>query len=183
LTGCLPIFLQLPVFFGLFNMIQNAITLRHQPFLLWVRDLAAPDAAHFGGGVVVNVLPILMVVTWVVQQKMMPKPQDPQQQATYKMMMFMPIIFGFMLYNFASGMSLYWLTSTLLAIVEQKAIKAYIRKHHSAPLDLPESLVEEAAAAGAPVGEEEADAEAVVEGGRPPALKRPPKRRGGRRRR
>ncbi|HRU05928.1 MAG TPA: YidC/Oxa1 family insertase periplasmic-domain containing protein, partial [Candidatus Brocadiia bacterium] len=133
LTGCLPMFFQIPVFIGLFNMIRNAITLRHQSFL-WMRDLSNPDTIGHIAGFPINIMPVLMTITWFVQQLTMPKPDDPQQRATQKIMMITPVIFGFMLYNYASGLALYWFTSTLLAICEQKYIKWQIERHHSAPI-------------------------------------------------
>ncbi|TAH38690.1 MAG: YidC/Oxa1 family membrane protein insertase [Planctomycetota bacterium] len=138
--GCLPILLQFPVFIGLFAALRSSILLREEPFVLWMRDLSRPDALiAFGGPILdfwplrsvtsLNVLPILMVVLWVLQQRAMPKPADPQQAQMQKMMMFMPIVFGLMLYNYAAGLSLYMITSSSLAIFETKVI----RKHWPVP--------------------------------------------------
>ena len=76
-----------------------------------------------------NVLPIVMCLTMFIQQRMMPKPADPNQAQQQKMMMyFMPFFFGFICYHMPSGLTLYWFTSTLLGIVEQKIIKAQLNK-------------------------------------------------------
>jgi YidC/Oxa1 family membrane protein insertase len=131
LGGCLPMFLQLPVFFGLFSMLRTSFDLRQEPFYFWIKDLSRPDQiASLGWELPLlgeieyfNLLPILMVVMWILQQKGMPQPQDEQAARMQKMMTFMPIIFGFMLYNYAAGLSLYMLTSSTMAIFEQKVIK------------------------------------------------------------
>ncbi|MDP6850489.1 MAG: membrane protein insertase YidC, partial [Planctomycetota bacterium] len=132
--GCLPILLQFPVFIGLFAALRCSILLRQEPFALWIQDLSRPDALiDFGGPIAnlplissvtsLNVLPIIMVVLWVWHQRSMPKPTDPQQAQMQKMMTFMPIMFGIMLYNYAAGLSLYMITSSALGIFEQKVIK------------------------------------------------------------
>jgi len=131
LGGCLPMFLQLPVFFGLFTMLRTSFELRHQPFAGWITDLSRPDRLLridlelpiFGTVEYLNLLPPLMVVMWILQQKGMPQPTDEQAARMQKMMMFMPILFGFMLYNYAAGLSLYMLTTSTLGIFEQKVIK------------------------------------------------------------
>ncbi len=131
LAGCLPIFLQLPIFIGLFTALRVDINLRHSPFIGWIQDLSQPDRLIEGLNLNLlifnvenfNLLPILMTITWIVNQSMMPKSEDPQQRATQKMMMIMPIIFAFMLYRYASGLSLYMFTSSLLGIFEQRVVK------------------------------------------------------------
>jgi len=128
MSGCLPMFLQLPVFFGLFRMLQYSVDIRHEPFISWITDLSRPDTIHHLGAFPINILPVLMVASWVGQQLTMPKPADPQQAQTQKMMLFMPIVFGFMLYGMASGLTLYWLTSTTIGIIEQRLIRRHIRK-------------------------------------------------------
>ena len=127
MSGCWPLLCQIPVFFGLFNMLRYSVDLRHEAFL-WVRDLSQPDTVTLKLGFPLNILPILMVVSWVVQQATQPKPVDPQQLKQRKMMMFLPIVFGFLLYNSPSGLILYWFTSTFLGIFEQKFIKYQIQK-------------------------------------------------------
>ena len=134
LGGCLPILLQFPIFIGLFAALRCSILLRQQPFILWVEDLARPDAlVDFGGPIAsiwplsgvttLNILPVIMVVLWVWHQRSMPRPTDPQQAQVQKMMTFMPILFGVMLYNYAAGLSLYMITSSAVGIFETKVIK------------------------------------------------------------
>jgi len=132
--GCLPILLQMPVFIGLFAALRSSIDLRQQPFAFWIEDLSVPDALiSFGGpvagfwplsGIVAfNLLPLVMVVLWILHQRSMPKPTDPQQLQMYKIMAIMPVMFGLLLYNYASGLSLYMITSSALGILEQKVIR------------------------------------------------------------
>lgn len=133
LGGCLPIFLQMPVFIGLFQALRVDFDLRQAPFLLWIRDLSLPDRLlTLGVGPLpllgdmlhyLNVLPILMIVLWILQQKMMPKPTDENQARMMRMMMWMPVIFGIFLYNYAAGLSLYMITSSSLGIFEMRVIK------------------------------------------------------------
>jgi YidC/Oxa1 family membrane protein insertase len=131
LGGCLPIFLQMPVFFGLFSALRTSFDLRQAPFYGWIHDLSRPDRLlHLGLELPIlpslqylNILPLLMVVLWVVQQLGMPKPADEQAARMQKMMAFMPIVFGFMLYNYAAGLSLYMITTSTCSIVEQRVIK------------------------------------------------------------
>ncbi len=132
LGGCLPVFLQLPIFFGLFSALRTSFDLRQAPFALWIDDLSRPDQlAKLGLRLpgflpdieYLNLLPILMVVLWILQQAGMPKPADEQAARMQKMMMFMPVVFGFLLYNYAAGLSLYMITTSTLGIVEQKVIK------------------------------------------------------------
>jgi YidC/Oxa1 family membrane protein insertase len=131
LGGCAPIFLQMPIFFGLFSALRTSFDLRQAPFYGWITDLSRPDRLlHLGLELPIlpdiqylNVLPILMVVLWVLQQMGMPKPADEQAARMQKMMMFMPVVFGFMLYNYAAGLSLYMITTSSCSIIEQKVIK------------------------------------------------------------
>ena len=99
-----------------------------------MEDLSRPDALiDFGGPIAdffpltavttFNLLPIIMVVLWVAHQKSMPKPADPNQAQMQKIMTFMPILFGIMLYNYAAGLSLYMITSSAIGIFEAKVIK------------------------------------------------------------
>lgn len=122
--GCLPILLQIPVFFALYKILLIAIELRSAPFMLWIQDLSAPDTL-FGhipaaipliGGFAVGPLPIVMGITMVLQQKMTPTSLDPAQN---RIMMLMPIIFTFLFLNFASGLVLYWLMNNVFSIVQQ----------------------------------------------------------------
>jgi YidC/Oxa1 family membrane protein insertase len=127
MSGCWPMLFQLPILWGLFRMLQNSIDLRQQPFVFWITDLSKPDTIAALGGIPVNILPILMTIASLVQQFTMPKPADPQQAQTQKMMMFMPVLMCVMFYGMASGLTLYWLTSTTLGIAEQRMIKLQIK--------------------------------------------------------
>jgi len=122
--GCLPMLIQLPVFFALYRMLYSAIELRHAPFFGWINDLAAPDRLfHFGFKIPfmeppygIPVLTIVMGASMLLQQKMTPSPGDPAQA---KMMMLMPVIFTFIFINFSSGLVLYWLVSNIFSIAQQ----------------------------------------------------------------
>ncbi len=133
LGGCLPMVVQLPVFFALYRMLYQAIELRHAPFFLWINDLSAPDRlvlfdiAHipfmeppYG----IPVLTIIMGATMLLQQKMSPPMGDPTQA---KMMMFMPLIFTVIFINFSAGLVLYWLVNNVLSISQQY----YIQKKYA----------------------------------------------------
>jgi len=123
LGGCLPMLLQIPVFFALYKVLLQCIELRHAPFMLWINDLAAPDRLWIGfdipylGGL--PVLTLLMGASMFLQQKLTPTTADPTQA---KIMMFLPVIFTFMFLNFASGLVLYWFVNNLLAILQQYLI-------------------------------------------------------------
>ncbi len=124
--GCLPMLIQIPVFFALFVVLRGAIELRFSSFL-WIADLSTPenlfaDVLPIG----LNILPIFMGVTMWIQQKLTPA-GDAQQQ---KMMMMMPVIFTVMFYSFPSGLSLYWSTNQVLMIVQL----VWMKKFHHAPL-------------------------------------------------
>ncbi len=122
--GCLPMVLQIPVFFALYRMLYQAIELRHAPFFLWINDLSAPDRLFdFGFSIPfmeppygIPVLTIIMGATMLLQQKMSPPPGDPTQA---KMMMLMPVVFTFIFINFSSGLVLYWLINNVLSISQQ----------------------------------------------------------------
>ena len=134
LSGCFPILLQLPIFIGLYSVLDISLEFRQAPFLAWIQDLSQPDRlvafknpinlfvtslAEF------NLVPIIMTITWFLQSYYAPKPQDPKMAAQQRMMMFMPIVFGLLCYSLASGLSLYLFVNSLLAMIEQKAIKKY----------------------------------------------------------
>ncbi|MBN2492090.1 MAG: membrane protein insertase YidC [Planctomycetes bacterium] len=132
MMGCLPLLVNIPVFFGLFHALRSTMDLRHAPFLLWIKDLSAPDAlVTFAQPIslvcvpieALNILPIIMGITWFAQMYFAPRPADPQAAQTQKMMMFMPVMFMFMLYNYAAGLSLYWTFNSVLALIEQRLIK------------------------------------------------------------
>ena len=111
--GCLPMLLQIPIFFGFYNMLQYAVELRNEPFLGWVNDLSQPDTVGYLFGLPINILPILMAVTMVIQMQLTPKTGDKMQQRIF---MLMPLIFFFFCYNFASALALYWTTQNIFSI-------------------------------------------------------------------
>ncbi len=123
LGGCLPMLLQIPVFFALYKVLLLSVELRHAPFMLWINDLAAPDRLWIGfdipylGGL--PVLTLLMGASMFMQQKLTPTTADPTQA---KIMMFLPVIFTFMFLNFSSGLVLYWFVNNLLSILQQVLI-------------------------------------------------------------
>ncbi len=122
--GCLPMLIQMPVFFALYRMLYQAVELRHAPFMGWINDLSAPDRLFefsfkipfmdppYG----IPVLTIVMGASMLLQQKMTPTPGDPAQA---KMMMLMPVIFTFIFINFSSGLVLYWLVSNIFSMAQQ----------------------------------------------------------------
>ena len=108
--GCLPMVLQVPLFIAFYKVLTVAIEMRGAHWL-WVTDLSQPE--HLP----IRVLPVAMIIAQFVMQKMTPNPTaDPNQQ---RMMMFLPLVFGFMFYGVSSGLVLYWLTSNLVGIVQQ----------------------------------------------------------------
>jgi YidC/Oxa1 family membrane protein insertase len=123
-SGCLPIIVQMPIFFALYRMLYEAIELRHAPFIGWINDLSAPDRLlHFDFAIPfmqppygIPVLTIIMGATMFLQQKLSPQAGDPTQA---KMMMFMPLIFTVIFINFSSGLVLYWLVNNILSIAQQ----------------------------------------------------------------
>jgi YidC/Oxa1 family membrane protein insertase len=124
LGGCLPMLVQIPVFFALYRMLYEAIELRHAPFFLWIDDLSAPDRLFrfdftipfmeppFG----IPVLTLVMGATMFLQQKMSPAVGDPTQA---KVMMLMPVVFTVIFINFSSGLVLYWLVNNVVSISQQ----------------------------------------------------------------
>ncbi len=123
-SGCLPVLIQMPIFFALYRMLYQSIELRHAPFMGWITDLSAPDRlfnfdisipfmeAPYG----IPVMTLLMGASMLLQQKMSPPPGDPTQA---KMMMMMPVIFTFIFINFSSGLVLYWFVNNLISIFQQ----------------------------------------------------------------
>ncbi len=108
LGGCLPIFIQMPVFIGLYWMIMETVELRQAPWILWIQDLSIADP-YF-------ILPLIMGVTMIIQQKLNPAPIDPIQQ---KIMMILPIVFTFFFAFFPAGLVLYWVVNNILSISQQ----------------------------------------------------------------
>ncbi len=117
LGGCLPMLIQIPVFFALYNVLRSGIEMRFAPFL-WIPDLSAPEGLLAGvlpGGWTLNILPLLMAATQAWQQHLTPSGGDPAQQ---KMMMFMPLIMLMFLYSMPSALVLYWTANQVLMIVQ-----------------------------------------------------------------
>ena len=116
--GCLPIVLQLPILWGFYGLLSRAIELRGAPFMLWIHDLSAKDPYY--------ITPILMTITMFIQQAVTPTTVDPAQR---RMFMIMPIVFGFLFKEFASGLVLYWLVQNILTIVQQLIMNKYWKDH------------------------------------------------------
>lgn len=108
LGGCLPILIQIPVFMALYWVLLESVELRQAPFIFWIKDLALPDPMH--------ILPVIMGLTMLIQQRLNPAPPDPTQA---KVMMFLPILFTGLFWNFPSGLVLYWIVNNSLSILQQ----------------------------------------------------------------
>jgi YidC/Oxa1 family membrane protein insertase len=113
-SGCIPMLIQIPIFFGFYSMLGTAIELRNSSFL-WVNDLSQPDTVAHIFGFPLNILPLLMALTMLWQMHITPKTGDVVQQRVF---MFMPVIFVLFAYNFASALSLYWTTQNLISILQ-----------------------------------------------------------------
>lgn len=109
--GCLPILIQIPVFFALYQVLLGSIELRHAPFMLWITDLSAKDPYY--------VTPLIMGATMFLQQKMTPTNMDPMQA---RVMLMMPVVFTFLFLNFPSGLVIYWMVNNILTIAQQYMI-------------------------------------------------------------
>lgn len=126
-AGCLPILIQIPIFFSLYKVLNISIEIRHAPFIGWIKDLSAPDPltisvlTHLPLPHIldIGVWPILMGISMFIQQKLNPKPANKDQA---RMFALMPLIFTFMLGQFASGLVIYWTLSNVLSIIQQKVI-------------------------------------------------------------
>ena len=112
--GCLPMLIQIPIFFGFYGMLDKAIELRNSPFL-WVSDLSQPDTVFHFAGFPINVLPLVMTATQFWQMSITPKTGDSAQQ---RMFLLMPLIFLFICYNYASALALYWTAQNLFIVVQ-----------------------------------------------------------------
>ena len=123
-SGCLPMFVQIPIFFGFYSMLGTSIELRNSTFL-WVRDLSQPDTLFHFGTFPVNILPLCMAVTMLWHMTLTPKSGDQAQQ---RIMMFMPLIFIAFCYNFASALALYWTVQNIFSIVQ-----LYLTRNSTAP--------------------------------------------------
>lgn len=130
MSGCLPLLLQIPIFYALYKVLSVAINMRQAPFFGWITDLSAPDPLSIFTGfglfdwsvptlLNIGIWPILMGVTMYIQQKLSPAPTDPTQA---KVMKWFPVIFTFMLGGFAAGLVIYWTWSNILSILQQKYI-------------------------------------------------------------
>ncbi|HEY3910314.1 MAG TPA: membrane protein insertase YidC [Stellaceae bacterium] len=130
LAGCLPIVVQIPVFYALYQILYVAIDLRHAPFFGWIRDLSAPDPTSFANlfgllpftppsFLMIGAWPIIMGVTMFLQQKLNPQPVDAMQA---RMFMLLPIVFTYMLSHFPAGLVIYWAWSNTLSIAQQWVI-------------------------------------------------------------
>ena len=137
IAGCLPILLQIPVFFALYKVLFVTIEMRHAPFIGWIHDLSAPDPLGlltlFGfvdwnvPGILqlfnIGIWPILMGISMFLQQKLNPAPVDKMQA---KIFMFLPIVFTFVLGGFAAGLVIYWTTNNVLSMAQQYVIQRKI---------------------------------------------------------
>lgn len=130
LSGCLPILVQIPIFFALYKVLFISLEMRHAPFFGWIQDLSAPDPTSlfnlFGllpfdppSFLMIGILPLLMGLTMYLQQKMNPPPPDPLQA---KIFAFLPLIFTVMLASFPAGLVLYWTVNNILSITQQYMI-------------------------------------------------------------
>ncbi len=140
LSGCLPVVVQIPIFFALYKVILTSIELRHAPFYGWVHDLSAADPTSlfnlFGlipwtppEMLMIGIWPLLMGVTMWVQMRLNPAPPDPIQASLFN---WMPVMFTFMLGTFPAGLVIYWAWSNLLSIIQQ----SYIMKRHGADVNV-----------------------------------------------
>ncbi|WP_126177045.1 membrane protein insertase YidC [Tsuneonella rigui] len=127
LAGCLPILLQIPIFFGLYKVLMLSIDMRHKPFALWIHDLSAPDPAHilnlFGllpftppSFLAIGVLAVLLGITMFLTFRLNPQAMDPIQQ---QMFAIMPWVLMFVMAPFAAGLLIYWITSNILTLAQQ----------------------------------------------------------------
>ncbi|MDF2998766.1 MAG: rane protein insertase, YidC/Oxa1 family domain containing protein, partial [Xanthobacteraceae bacterium] len=136
IAGCLPILIQIPVFFALYKTLFVTIEMRHAPFFGWIRDLSAPDPTTIfnlfglipwdpgqvpviGHFLLLGVWPIIMGITMWAQMKLNPPPPDPTQKMIFD---WMPLIFTFMLGSFASGLVIYWAWNNTLSVLQQSII-------------------------------------------------------------
>ena len=135
-SGCLPLLIQLPVFFALYKVLFVTIEMRHAPFFGWITDLSAKDTTNiftlFGlipwdppSIMHIGILPVFMTITMIVQQKLSPKPSDATQA---QVMAAMPYLFLFMFANFPAGLVIYWAWNNILSILQQQAINRQLER-------------------------------------------------------
>ena len=140
LSGCLPVLVQIPIFFALYKVILTSIELRHAPFFGWVHDLSAPDPTSlfnlFGlvpwtppAMLMIGIWPLVMGVTMWIQMRLNPTPPDPVQASLFN---WMPVMFTFMLGTFPVGLVIYWAWSNTLSILQQ----SYIMKRHGTEVNI-----------------------------------------------
>jgi YidC/Oxa1 family membrane protein insertase len=115
--GCFPIMIQIPVFIALYWVLLSSVEMRGAPWILWITDLSAPDSSlgHIFS-MPIGVLPIVMLLTTLLQTSLNPAPPDPMQA---KMMWFMPLAFSVMFFFFPAGLVMYWVTNNILSIAQQ----------------------------------------------------------------
>jgi len=118
MSGCIPILLQLPILWGFYGLLSQAIELRGAPWILWIRDLSEKDPTY--------ILPILMTATMFIQTYITPMTGDPMQR---RMFLAMPIVFGFIFKDFPSGLVLYWLVQNILTIIQQMIMNKWWKQH------------------------------------------------------
>ncbi|MBK8977914.1 MAG: membrane protein insertase YidC [Planctomycetes bacterium] len=146
LGGCLPVFLTMPVYLGLFSAIRVSYDLRQQPFFGWISDLSRPDAVLTTGLTSpamlahINLLPFVYIGLMLYLTTRQPLPTDPQQRQVAQMTRYLPVVFGVLLYGYAAGMFVYMITSASIALVEQRIVKKVLGP-----------ITPEAAAMGTPV--------------------------------
>jgi YidC/Oxa1 family membrane protein insertase len=127
LAGCLPILLQIPIMFALYKVLLLTIEMRHQPFVLWIKDLSAPDPANLGAlahmagfqlpaFLALGVVPVLLGVSMFFQIRLNPAPMDEMQKQIFSLM---PWMLMFLMAPFAVGLQVYWITSNIVTIAQQ----------------------------------------------------------------
>ena len=132
MAGCLPILLQIPIFYALYKVLLLAVEMRHEPFALWIRDLSAPDPLTplnlFGyldftppAFIAIGILPILLGVTMWLQMRLNPQPMDPIQKQVFGLM---PWVLMVIMAPFAAGLQLYWVTNNIISMAQQKLLYA-----------------------------------------------------------
>jgi YidC/Oxa1 family membrane protein insertase len=150
IAGCLPVALQIPVFFSLYKVLFVTIEMRHAPFFGWIKDLSAPDPTNlfnlfgllhfdpttvplFGHYLALGVWPIIMGITMWFQMKLNPTPPDPTQQMIFA---WMPLIFTFMLAGFPAGLVIYWAWNNTLSVLQQ----SFIMRRNGVKVELLDNL-------------------------------------------
>ena len=126
-AGCLPMFIQIPIFFSLYKVLNIAIEIRHAPFIGWVKDLSAPDPLTISvwshipvpSMLDIGVWPLIYGLTMLIQNKLNPQPANKDQA---RMFMLMPIVFTIMFAHFAVGLVIYWILNNILSLIQQKII-------------------------------------------------------------